>query len=64
MLNLAKKLGFKTRNLSSALVKESIQSIWANKIIGQLNALFEKNPNWWSATTVIYFQLSVRNIKK
>ena len=63
-LNLAKKMGLKTRNLSSALVKERIQSIWANKTIGQLDALFKENPDWWSATAVIYSQPSVRNIKK
>ena len=64
MLNLAKKIGLKTRNLSSALVKEYIQSIWANKTIGQLYALFKEKPDWWSVTTVIYFQPSVRNVKK
>ena len=64
MLNLAKKMGLKTRNLSSTLVKERIQSIWANKTIGQLDALFKENPDWWSATAVIYSQPSVRNVKK
>ena len=64
MLNLATKLGLKTKNLPSALVKERIQSIWANRTIGQLYALFKENPDWWSATTVIYSQPSVRNIKK
>ena len=44
-LNLAKKMGFKTRNLSGALFKERIQSIWANKTIGQLEALFKENPD-------------------
>ena len=63
-LNLAKKMGLKTRNLSNALVKERIQLIWANKTIGQLDALFKENPDWWSATAVIYSQPSVRNVKK
>ena len=42
-LNLAKKLGLKTRNFSSALVKELIQSLWASRTIKQLDALFKKN---------------------
>ena len=44
-LNLAKKMSFKVKNLSSALIKERIQSIWANKTIGQLDALFKKKPD-------------------
>ena len=63
-LNLAKKMGRKTKNLPSALVKERIQSIWANRTIGQLDALFKENPDWWSATAVIYSQPLVRNVKK
>ena len=63
-LNLAKKMGLKTRNLSSALVKERIQSIGAKKTIGQLDVLFKENPNWWSAIAVLSSQLLVRNVKK
>ena len=63
-LNLATKLSLKTKNLPIALVKERIQSIWANITIEQLDALFKKNPDWWSATAVIYSQLLVRNVKK
>ena len=64
MLNLAKKMGLKTRNLSSTLVKERILLIWANKPIEQLDALFKENLDWWSATVIIYSQLLVRNVKK
>ena len=64
MLNLAIKMGLKTRNLSSTLVKEHIQLIWANKIIGQLDALFKENPDWWNATAVIYSQPLIKNVKK
>ena len=62
-LNLATKLGFKTKNLRSALVKERIQSIWANRTIGQLDALFKENLDWWSAIAVIYSQPLVKNGK-
>ena len=41
--NLAKKLGLKTRNFSITLVKEHIKTIWANKTIKQLDALFKEN---------------------
>ena len=54
MLNLAKKLGFMIKNLSSALVKECIKSIWANKTIKQLDTLLKENPDKWNAIAVIY----------
>ena len=63
-LNLTTKLGLKTKNLFSTLVKEHIQSIWANRIVGQLDALFKENSDWWNATAVICSQPSVRNVKK
>ena len=42
-LNLATKLGLKTKNFSNALVKERIQLSWANRTIGQLDTLLKKN---------------------
>lgn len=42
-LNLVKKLGLKIKNFKSDIVKECIQKIWANKIITQLNKLFNNN---------------------
>ena len=64
MLNLVTKLGLKIKNLPSALIIERIQSIWANRTIGQLDALFEENSDRWSATAVIYSQSLVKNVKK
>ena len=63
-LNLAKKLGLKIKSLKVDLIKERIGEIWANKIIVKFDVLFINNLDWWQATTVIFAQLSGKNIKK
>lgn len=55
-LKLATKLGLRTRTIPSNLVKERIEIIWANKTISQLDRLFKDNPDWWTATAIIYAQ--------
>ena len=40
------KLGLKTRGIASGVVKEKIESVWANKTISQLDQLFWNNPEW------------------
>ncbi len=44
-LNLVKKLGLKTKNLKTNIVKERIEQIWANRILAGLDKLFA-NPDW------------------
>ena len=63
-LNLAKKLGLKTKSLEIDLVKVQIGEIWANRTIAELDALFTNNPDWWQAIAVIFAQPSSKNIKK
>ncbi len=63
-LNLAKKLGLKTKGLKVDVVKERIGDIWANKTIAELDVLFMNNPDWWQVTVVIYAQPSGKNVKK
>ncbi len=63
-LNLAKKLGLKTKGLKVDVVKERIGDIWANRTIAELDVLFTNNPDWWQATAVIYAQPSGKNVKK
>ena len=43
ILNLAKKLGLKNKNLKINLVKAQISEIWVNKTITELNILFTNN---------------------
>ena len=45
-LNLAKKLGLKTKRLKTNIVKEYIQKILANRTIAQLDKLFNENSDW------------------
>lgn len=40
MLNFAKKLEFKTKNLKAHIVREQIRHIWVNKSIIELDKLF------------------------
>ncbi len=54
MLNLAKTLGFKTKNLKTDIIKEQIEQIWANRILARLDELFANNPDWWHFTAVIF----------
>ncbi len=56
-LNLAKKLGLKTENLKTDIVKERIEQIWANRILAALDELFANNPDWWNSTVVIFSQV-------
>ena len=42
-LNLARKLGLKTKRLKAELVNERIRQFWANRIIAKLNQLFKNN---------------------
>ncbi len=42
-LNLAKKLGLKTKNLKTDIVKEQIEQIWANRILTRLDKLLANN---------------------
>ncbi len=44
-LNLAKKLGLKTKNLKTDIVKERIEQIWANRTLTGLDKLFANNPD-------------------
>ena len=46
-LNLAKKLGLKTKSLKIELVKLQTREIWANGTIVELDVLFTNNPDWW-----------------
>ena len=45
-LNLAKKLGLKTKSLKVDLIKAQIGEIWANKTIAEMDILFTNNPDW------------------
>ncbi len=56
-LNLAKKLGLKTKNLKTVIVKERIEQIWANRTLARLDELFANNPDWWNSTAVIFSQV-------
>ena len=47
ILNLGKKLGFKTKSLKIDLVKVRIEEIWANKTIAELDVFFTNNLDWW-----------------
>ncbi len=53
-LNLAKKLGLKTKNLKADIVKERIEQIWANRTLAELDELFANNMDWWKSTAVIF----------
>ena len=64
ILNLANKLGLKTKSLKVDLVKAQIGEIWANRIIAELDILFTNNPDWWQETAVILAQPSGKNVKK
>ncbi len=55
-LNLAKKLGLKTKNLRANMVKERIGQIWAHRMIAELDLVFKNNPDWWRSTAVIFAQ--------
>lgn len=46
ILNLVKKLGFKTKNLKIDIVKKQIEQIWANGILAELDKLFANNLDW------------------
>ena len=39
-----KKLGLKTKRLKIDMVKKCIQKIWANRVMAQLDTLFNENP--------------------
>lgn len=45
-LNLAKKPGLKIKSYKSNIVKKSIQKIYINKIIVQLNKFFKSHLDW------------------
>ena len=62
-LNLAKKLGLKTKNLKADIVKKRIGQIWANRKIAELDVLFT-NPEWWRFTAVMFAQPSVKMLSK
>ncbi len=62
MLNLAKKLGLKTKNLKTDIVKERIEQIWANRTLAGLDKLFANKPDWWNSTAIIFSQ--VKKLKK
>ena len=62
-LNLAKKLGLKTKNVKNNLVKERIRQIWANRIMAGLDKLFANNPDWWHSIAVIFSQPTLKNKK-
>lgn len=63
-LNLAKKLGLKTKNLKANIVKKWIEQIQANKTIAEWNVLFTNNPKQQQSTAIIFAQLLVKNVKK
>ena len=60
-LNLAKKLGLKSKSLKANVVKERIGQIWANRTIAELDVLFTNN---LQSTAVIFAQPSGKNVKK
>ena len=62
-LNLARKLGLKTKELKAEVINERIGQIWANKTIAELDLLFTNNPEWWRFTAVIFAQLKGKNVK-
>ena len=47
-VKLAFKLGLRTRDIASGVVKEKIESVWANRTLSQLDQLFWNNPEWWT----------------
>ncbi len=57
ILNLAKKLGLKTKNLKTDILKEQIEQIWANRILAGLDEFFANNPDWWNSKAVIFSQV-------
>lgn len=52
------------QGIASGMVKERIKLVWANKIISQLNQLFESNLELWIGTAIIYAQPNARFSKK
>lgn len=63
ILNLAKKLGFKTKKLRAEMVNKRIRQIWAKKIIAELNLLFINNLEWRCPIAIIFTQPKNQNIK-
>ena len=59
-----RKLGLKTKKLKTEIVKGRTQKIWANRTITQLDELFKENLGWWGSIAVIFFQSSLKHIKK
>ena len=62
-LNVARKLGLKTRRLKAKVINERIRKIWANKTIAELDLLFTNDPEWWRSTAIIFAQPKNKNIK-
>ncbi len=62
-LNLAKKLGLKTKNLRADIVKERIGQIWTHRTIAELDLLFKNNPDWWHSIAVIFAQATAQPVK-
>lgn len=59
-LNLARKLGLKTKGLKAEMVNKRIWQIWANKTITELDLLFTNNLEWWRSTAVIFLSRKVK----
>ena len=63
ILNLARKLGLKTKKLKAEVINKRIGQIWANRIIAELDLLFINNPEWWRFTVVIFAHPKSKNVK-
>ena len=45
-MNLASKLGLRMWGIATGVIKERIESVWANRTVRQLDQLFQNNPEW------------------
>ena len=60
-MKLAFKLGLRINKVKNDVVKEKIETIWANRTVSLLNRLFMNNPEWWTTTIIIYTQSATRS---
>ena len=60
-IKLAFKLGLNTNRIKSGMVKERIEAVWANRTVSLLDRFFRDNPEWWTATTIVYAQPAIRS---